>query len=188
MPIFWLTNPGSHVLETSLAESQTSDAQSQVFSRQLYVDGVAYLIQGLPPDLTDQEELQLKNALPASLQVSRPPELAPPRKRDPSFLHRSLASIIVAVCLLLRLALPYIKVCVAGVYSYDRTHHISQRLFAFGVTAADRLGKGSVALASTAMTNDFILGAVSYWVDGIRGGLDEGLGEGLKVIDSDNEP
>ena len=95
---------------------------------------------------------------------------------------------IVALCLLLRLALPYIKLFAAGVYSYDRTHHVSQRVIAFGVTAADRLGKGSMALASTAMTNGFILGAVSYWVDGIRGGLDEGLGEGLKVIDSDNEP
>lgn len=122
------------------------------------------------------------------MQLLKPPEAAQPRKRDPSFLHRSLASIIFAVCLLLRLALPYIKLFLAAVYSYDRTHHISQRVFAFGVTAADRLGKGSVALASTAMTNDLILGAVTYWVDGIRGGLDEGLGEGLKVIDSDNEP
>ena len=122
------------------------------------------------------------------MQVLKLPEPAQPRKRDPSFLHRSLASIIVAVCLLLRLALPYIKLFAAAVYSYDRAHQVSQRVFAFGVTAADRLGKGSVALASTAMTNDFILGAVSYWVDGIRGGFDEGLGEGLKVIDSDHEP
>ena len=121
------------------------------------------------------------------MQVLKPPEVAQPRKPDPSFLHRSLASIIVAVCLLLRLALPYIKLFAAAVYSYDRAHHVSQRVFAFGVTAADRLGKGSVALASTAMTNNLILGAVSYWVDGIRGGLDEGLGEGLKVIDGDNE-
>ena len=121
------------------------------------------------------------------MQVSKSSETAQPRKRDPSFLHRSLASVIVAVCLLLRLALPYIKLFIARVCSYDRAHHVSQRVFAFGVTAADRLGKGSMALASTAMTNEFILGAVSYWVEGIRGGLDEGLGEGLKVIDSDNE-
>ena len=184
----WLTALGSHVLEASLAESRTSDAQSQAFSRQLYLDGVGYLIQGLPSDLTYQEKLQLKNALPEPLKISNPPETAPPRKRNPSILHRSLASTIVAVCVLLRLALPYIKVFIAGVYSYDRAHHISQRVFAFGIAAADTLGKRSVALASTAMTNESILGAVTYWVDGIRGGLDEGLDEGLKVIDTDNEP
>lgn len=45
-----------------------------------------------------------------------------------------------------------------------------------------------MALASTAMTNEVVLGAVTYWVDGIRGGLNEGLGKGLKVIEAQNEP
>lgn len=73
-------------------------------------------------------------------------------------------------------------------YSYDRTYHVRERLFAFSVTAADSFGKRSVALASTAISNEVVLGAVTYWVDGIRGGLNEGLGEGLRVIEAQNEP
>ena len=183
-----LTRSGSTTLQTSLAESQTSDAQGRAFSRQLYLDAMAYLIQGLPSDLTDQELLHLKNALPESLKKSTPPDTAQPAKRNPSLLHRSLASTIIAICLLLRLALPYIKLLIAVAYKYDRAHQVRERLFAFSINTADSFGKRGMALASTAMTNELVLGAVTYWVDGIRGGLNEGLGEGLKVIEAQNEP
>lgn len=149
---------------------------------------MAFLIRGLPSDLTDPETLRLKNALPESLKDSTPPEKTRHRNRNPSLLHRSLASTIVAICLLLRLALPYIKLLIAMAYSYDRTHHVRERVFAFSIIAADSFGKRSMALASTAMTNEVVLGAVTYWVDGIRGGLNEGLGEGLKVIQAQNKP
>lgn len=149
---------------------------------------MAYLIQGLPPDLTEQEMLHLKSALPGSLKDSTPPKSVQPMKRNPSLLHRSLASTIIAICLFFRIALPYIKLFIAMAYSYDRTYHVRERLFAFSVTAADSFGKRSVALASTAISNEVVLGAVTYWVDGIRGGLNEGLGEGLRVIEAQNEP
>lgn len=184
----WLTASGSHILETSLEESQVLDPQSQAFSRQLYLDAVAYLIQGLPSDLTDQEKFQLKKTLPASLREMTPPETARPKKDSPSFLHRSLASTIIAICLLVRLALPHIKLLITAAYNYDRAHHVRARVFSFGASAADTLGKRSMALAGTAMTNEFITRAVTYWVDGIRGGLDEGLGEGLRVIETQDEP
>ena len=145
---------------------------------------MAYLVQGLPCNLTDQETLHLRNALPESLTDSTHPTEIPPKKRTPSLLHRSLASTIVAICLLVRLAFPYIKLLIAAAYSYDRAYNVRERLFAFGVTAADSLGKTSMALAGTAMTNEVVLGAVTYWVDGIRGGLSEGLGEGMKVIEA----
>lgn len=175
---------GSNTLQTSLAESQSSNAQTQAFSRQIYIDAVAYLAQGLPCDLTDQEILHLRNALPEPLTDLTPPREIPQKKRTPSLLHRSLASTIVAICLLVRLAFPYIKLFIAAVYSYDRTYNVRERLFAFGVTAADSLGKTSMALAGTAMTNEVVLGAVTYWVDGICGGVSEGLGEGMKVIEA----
>ena len=149
---------------------------------------MAYLIQGLPSDLTDQEKLHLKTTLPESLKDSTPPETTQPRKRKSSLLHRGLASTINAICLIIRLALPCVKLFIAMAYSYDRAHHIRERVFAFSITAANSFGKRSMALASTAMANEIVLRAVTYWVDGIRGGLNEGLGEGLKVIEAQNEP
>lgn len=180
-----LTRAGSTTLQTSLAESRT-EAQDQAFSRQLYLDAMAYLVQGLPSDLTDQELSHLKEALPESLKDSGPPKTPQPRhtKHNRSLLHRILASTIIIVCLLLRLALPYIKLLVAVAHKYDRAHHVRERLLAFAVTATDSFGKTGMTLASRAMTNGIVLGAITYWVDGIRGGLNEGLGEGLKVIEA----
>lgn len=149
---------------------------------------MAYLIQGLPSDLTDEETHHLKTALPTPLKHPAASKPARPKKRDPSLLHRSLASTIIAICLLLRLALPYIKLFIATAYDYDRAHRIRERVFAISVTAAESFGKRGMALASTALTNEVVLGAVTYWVDGIRGGLNEGFGEGLKVIEGQNEP
>ena len=60
-------------------------------------------------------------------------------------------------------------------------------MFAFSVTAADSLGKRSMALASTAMTNEAALGVLTYWIDGIRGGLNEGLDQGWKVIENQDK-
>ena len=145
---------------------------------------MAYLVQGLPCDLTDQETLHLRNALPESLTNAACPGAIPPKERTPSLLHRSLASTIVAISLLIRLAFPYIKLFIAAAYSYDRAYNVRERLFAFGVNAADSLGKTSMAFAGTAVTNEVVLGAVTYCVDGIRGGLSEGLGEGMKVIEA----
>ena len=151
---------------------------------------MAYLIQGLPSDLTDQEMFHLRKALPGPLKDSPPPKTTQSHstKRNPSLLHRSLASTIVAICLLLRLALPYIKLLIAVAYNSDRAHHVRERLFAFGITAAGSFWKKSMTSASTAMTNEAVLGTVTYWVDGIRGGLNEGLGEGLKVIEAQDKP
>ena len=149
---------------------------------------MAYLIQGLPSDLTDQEKLQLRKYFPEPLLQSTPPKTMQSSGSNPSFLHRSLASTIIAMCILLRLALPYIKLFIAMAYGYDRTHHVRERVFALGVTVADTFGKMSIALASNAMTNEVVLGAVTYWVDGIRGGLNEGFDQGLKVIENPKGP
>ena len=183
-----LTDSGSDVLQKSLAESDASDAHSQTFSRQLYLESLTNLIHGLPPDLTDQETLLLRNALTESSKISEFNETTQPRTRNPSLLHRSLASVIVAICLLLRLALPYIKIFLAALYSYDREYHIRERVFALSVTTADSVGRTSVALANTAMTNQVFLRAVTYWVDGIRGGLNEGLDQGLKAMENEDGP
>ena len=180
-----LTDSGSDVLRKSLEESNASDADSQAFSRQLYLESVANLIQGLPSDLTDQETLLLRNALTKRPDIN---EATQSQTCNRSLLHRSLASVIIFICLLLRLAFPYIRLLLAAAYSYDREYHIRERLLAFSVTAADSLGRMSVALASTAMSNQTFLRAVTYWIDGIRGGWNEGFDQGLKAMENGSWP
>lgn len=180
-----LIHSGLNLLQTSLAESQNSDPQSQAFSRQLYLNAVSYLLQGLPLDLNTQEMVHLRIALPNKIQELQLPERN--RRRDvqgpPSLLHRSLVSSIVFLSLLFRLLLPYIKHFFAIAYHYERRYRVSEKLLSVSLNTADSLGKRSIEFANTAMGNELVTGTVAYCVDGICGGLTEGLGEGKRVIE-----
>ncbi len=175
---------GSHLLNTSLARSELRDPHSQGFSRRLYVNSITYLLQGLPPDLSEQEIFYLQSALPKSLNRSHCSEAASCQRRAPSMLHRAIASFVVSFCLLIRLTLPYIKYLLALAYSYERKHHLTENPLAASQSAADSLGRKSKNVAETAMDNKMVVDTMTYCVEGICGGLNEGLGEGVKAIEA----
>lgn len=172
------------MINTALAESQLPDEQSQAFSRQLYIDGVSYLLHGLPSDLAEPEVLQLQVALPEALE--RPSEIEAIRRRpqDASILHRTVAMMIIALCLFLRLAVPYVKYLLATAHSYEDTHHVARKLLSGSVTTLNSFGKRSMEIAGIAMENELVIRAVAYCVEGVCGGLNEGLMEGMKVIEA----
>jgi hypothetical protein len=53
---------------------------------------------------------------------------------------------------------------------------------------ADSFGKRSIETAGVAMDNELIMSTVTYCVEGICGGLNEGLGQGMKAIEAKEEP
>ena len=186
-----LTDPaglraGYNLLQASLAESQASHPDSRAFSRQLYLDSVSYLLQGLPSDLSGQEVIHIQKAIPVEIQgpqVLEGRSIRQQPSKPPSILHRSLASTIICLCVILRLFLPYLKYFAAAAYRYDRTYHISERVFATTMSTTDTLGKRAIEVASTALGSEFVMEGVSYCVEGVCGGVTEGLGEGMKGIE-----
>ena len=92
------------------------------------------------------------------------------------------------MCLFLRIALPYIKHFLAAAHNYERTHHVTEKALTLSMNSADSLGKRSLEIAGTAMDNKFVMGAVQYCVEGICGGLAEGLGEGMRAIEAQKDP
>ena len=103
--------------------------------------------------------------------------------KNPSILHRSLASTIILVCVVLRLFLPYLKYLAQTAYKYDRQYHVSEKVFATGVQATDTLGKRAIGIASSALGSEMVMEMVGYCVEGVCGGVTEGLGEGMKTIE-----
>lgn len=182
------THIGSHLLNAALVESQQEDPQRQAFSRQLYINGMTYLLQGLPSDLTEQEVVHLQSALPKSLDRSPHSDKSPHKSPNPSILHRSVATSVMFFCLLLRLTLPYIKYFLAMTYSYERSHHVTEDALALSISLVNHFGKLGMEVMKTAMNNKPVVEVVTYCVDGICGGLNEGLCEGIKAIDARNEP
>lgn len=170
--------------EESATLSQNPTYGNPSFARQLYLHGLTYLLRGLPGDLTQEEQLSIQGSLPRKLLISQeldtsnhssqanlyPTNTPPP----PSILHKILASTIVQLFIIVQVLLPYLKILLRTAYEYERTHHISEKVLKSSVEVADNVGKGRVGQA----LND----AASWLIEGITGGIHEGVGEGLNII------
>lgn len=166
--------------------------------------GLTYLLRGLPSNMTAEENLSIRCALPsgiaespaldpttgALIPVYTNPTASQPKDQnpEPSILHRILASSIVHLFLLAHLVLPYIKLFLGHAYRYEREHRISERVFSTSVNAVDEVGKRSLALTQTVCAiNDGKVGqmmndAAVWWVRSLTGGIHEGVSEGLGVV------
>ena len=210
--------PGFNLLQASIAESHGTNPNSHAFSRQLYLDSIAYLLQGLPSDLSRQETLHLQAAAPLEIQAAATvnPSIANPALSETplfnmsnptsgngmggmsptssaeaaaaaakgrSILHRGLAAAVVAACVIFRLFLPYIRFCISTAYRVERQYHVSEKVFATTMSATDSLGRKAIEVASTALGSEVVVGGLGYCIDGVCGGLTEGLGEGFKAFE-----
>lgn len=184
------------MLSTAVSEAHSipQSLKSSSLSRQLYVHSLAYLLQALPTDLTVPEKACLCTAIPLSLVPSNPeaeqqalivaPTSQHGHRPSPSFLHRLLASTIIHLFLLFQLLLPYLRLFLRYAYRYERTHHVTERVLVGGIEAADALGDvvNGVLWKGNGRVGNILAGAVGWWVDGICGGVQEGVGVGMARI------
>lgn len=61
---------------------------------------------------------------------------------------------------------------------------MARKLLSGSVTTLNSFGKRSMEIAGIAMENELVIRAVAYCVEGVCGGLNEGLMEGMKVIEA----
>lgn len=188
-------NQGIHLLRISGEESATV-AQNLTYGnpkleRQLYLDGLTYLLRGLPPDLTSDEKHRVQSSFTSFLDAGRNRVCSSEEARNasqPSILHKILASTIVQLFILSHFLLPYVKTCLRSAYEYERTHHISQKVLASSIDLADMFGKQSLAITTAlyGMGNGKvgeILTELCRWVvEGVTGGIHDGIGEGLSIV------
>jgi len=191
----------------ALLELSTREAHSAVpdaaFSRKLYIDSVQYLLSGLPSDLSIEEDLGLRAAIPTHLKESGDSaetsvvvqtalegdavHLDRSSTRH-STLHQAVASITVHVFLAVAFILPYIQLLLQQAYRYDREYKISDRVLAQGALTADMIAKQLLLLANNVyeMHDGKVGMAVRdvglWWVHGVSGGVYEGVGEGMQAL------
>lgn len=194
-------NQGIHLLGISGQESATL-AQNQTygnarFERQLYLDGLSYLLRALPPDLTSAEKHSVRSTLAYNLDLvmedqpsvsSSEQEQHAKAPSPPSILHKIMASTIVQLFIIFHFLLPYVKVFLRSAYEYEREHNISQKVLASGIDLADMLGKQSLTITAAlyGMGNGKVgetLIEICRWVaEGVTGGIHDGIGEGLSIV------
>ncbi|KAK5279927.1 hypothetical protein LTR16_007299, partial [Cryomyces antarcticus] len=202
-------NQGLSLLTLSFQESSSLSRNARgaipSFSRQLYIHGLTYLLRGLPNDLTAEETICVRSSLPASMvepvilkpcegQLIRvrangqPSTKQQQTEAETSLLHKILASGVVQLFLLFHFVVPYIKLFLGTAYRYERTHHVSERLFSGSINTMDGLGKKSLQIAdSVCRLNDGKVGQAAnelagWWIKGVMGGIYEGVGEGMVIL------
>ncbi|KAJ5188005.1 hypothetical protein N7491_004327 [Penicillium cf. griseofulvum] len=192
--------PAFNLLRNAGYEAQQPQPDGRL-TRSLYVNALVYLLDALPSDLTDEETSMLQRHIPEPVKAGLTTYPQPPGYMDGtnhkispqprSYLHKILASIIVQLFILLRLLLPYAKVFILQLYEYERAHRITERLVTTTLEAADGLGKGSINLgAAVCKFNEGRVGAAisnfaAWWMEGIAGGIYEGVGEGMAMSYAD---
>ncbi|KAF2739798.1 hypothetical protein EJ04DRAFT_426171 [Polyplosphaeria fusca] len=180
---------------------------SGVLTRQLYLHGMSYLLRGLPEDLTQEETLSLQAAMPAEMLAlnndGNAKALVPASRnatartnepeQPPSILHRMTAAVVFQTFLLGQLLLPYIKLFIGHAYRWEQEHRFTRKLLNGSITTVDELGRRTVQLSQTVcQMNDGKVGqaindVTLWWVQGLTGGIQQGVSEGIVVVGMDHK-
>ncbi|KAL2818375.1 hypothetical protein BJX63DRAFT_384168 [Aspergillus granulosus] len=157
--------------------------------RSLYLEALAYLLSGLPEDLTDEEAAKIRGSIPENvmpLAMPPHPSTIPPPAR--SYVHRLLASSIILFCLLLQFLMPFIKELIYHLYQHERSLRLIERTTAFALYIIEQVSRGGLSFGSTVLNiydsklGDTASSATSWWVEGVAGGIYEGLEEGMTIL------
>ncbi|TVY88887.1 hypothetical protein LAWI1_G003793 [Lachnellula willkommii] len=190
-------NQGLSLLSLADEESSVISRDNRLgnasFARQLYIHSLTYLLRALPTDLTTEEQLSVRNALPSGVVETLRVEVNPCRTRttsisQPSLLHRTLASTIVQLFIFFQFIIPYLKYLLRSAYQYDREHKISEKVLSQGIETVDVIGKQSLTLTSAicgmgdGKVGQMITQSAAWVVEGVAGGIHEGVGEGMGII------
>ena len=161
-------------------------------SRQQYIHSLAYLLHGVPEDLSQNEKETLLTALPE--QLRQPPSqkdksLELDAARGPSVVHRLCASGIVQIFLFFQVFLPYLRHFIQLLYQFERTNHVSERFVAAGVSTVDGIGKkGSDVLGMIVRSGNGrivqLVAAVSiWWIKEVSNGIQDGVEGCVELVD-----
>jgi hypothetical protein len=139
---------GSSLLNRAVQEA-SSPEQCPGLTRKMYVDGLLYLIEALPDDLSDDELLRIRRALPAcnDEDLSERPlrELSQSthglnrskstEKSSRSITYAASTGMTFYMMFLINLLLPYVHLLLSQLYRYERRYRISDRLVNNGISA-----------------------------------------------------
>lgn len=182
---------------TGIAADASREDESESFERKAYVDGVTYLLRGLPADLDEYEADLIRAALPPQLasrevMVSRSGAATP--LAGPGFpkslVHRLVQVTVLNLFLLAHFLLPYIITILKSAAKVERKYKISEMIVGHGMNCFNAAGKHCGRLAevvlSTNNTGDGrpepgVSGTFSWAVEEITRGISDGVGEGLIV-------
>lgn len=172
--------------------------------RRAYVQGVAWLLQGLPDDLEVHERNELVRAMPDSLleemeiverrsgasnnhaQLARrerksPAALPPPSEPfdDRSLVHRAVAAVVVQLMLPLQIFWAYFITLLSRAVYLERKYKVTEQVVKHSGELGYTMGKRGVKLTGTIYNNggSRVGQGLLYVADGLVKGIRDGIQE-----------
>lgn len=194
---------GFSLVKLALDEA-ASPAPCEAVGRRLYIDGIGYLLRGLPKDLSADEEVVLRAALPErlasnmsdeALASGQPCMQGTQEPTEPTLLRRTSSACTLYTILALSFLIPYLQSAMHYLWQFNRQHKLSERCFAQVATLAQLLSVQCVAVLALAWDiNDGHLRSAcrdtAVWLlRDVSGGANEGVGmaiERMRVNDRDD--
>ncbi|KAH8879696.1 hypothetical protein GQ53DRAFT_755785 [Thozetella sp. PMI_491] len=174
--------PGRQGLDLVLTAAQESKGRvahnyDTAFERKTYVDGVAYLLSGLPQDLDRGELAILGRSLPPSLAERAIPDAHPRRRLSDApgqrnWVHSLLLFLLGYLLSWVRWAAPYVLLLISEAMRYEREYRVSENVlgttmagFSMGLAVVKRMGDG--------LAGQVLADAFEYAAQGVSGALKE---------------
>lgn len=197
--------PGLELLISAVDESKNGavlrsghvSSHDAGFERRAYLDGVSYLLRGLPQDLDENEVSILRRALPSPVvgtQTDARGRLGYYSGQEahayspPSVLQTSMRAIVARAIVLFCILWPYILVLLRWAAAYEKKHRISEQVLAQGTALVTACGKWAVNISQAVFNRgDGKLGralaeTVAWTVHDMIAGVSEGVQDGLSQV------
>ncbi|KAH8912533.1 hypothetical protein BR93DRAFT_82399 [Coniochaeta sp. PMI_546] len=193
--------PGLKLLISAVDESKNAavlrsgqvSSHDATFERRAYLDGVSYLLRGLPQDLDETEVSILRRALPPSVagtQTDARGQLVYPGHPrhaygKPSVLHKSLRAVVARAIMWCCILWPYVLFLLKSAAAFEKKHKVSEQVVAQGMALATSFGKWAVSISEAICSRgdgkvgralaDTVAWAVHDMVAGVSEGVQDGL-------------
>ncbi|APA09136.1 hypothetical protein sscle_04g039060 [Sclerotinia sclerotiorum 1980 UF-70] len=187
-------------MKESSAISQNTRFSNTSLARQLYIHALTYLLRALPSDLSTEESMSLQTSIPQEVvesiqeesSIRESSQTSDAGNAPPSLLQRSVAATIIQLFILLQFILPYVKYLLTSAYQYDRTYKISEKVLSRGIVTVDTIGKSGLAVTGAiygmgdGKVGQALTDAAAWVVEGVTGGVHEGVSGGLVMLGAKN--
>ena len=157
---------GVQILGCAENEARMSGPTDDIsFERKAYIDGVTYILKGLPRDMDEHERQSLRTAAPAGLFV----EVVSPEDslfmgssmlegeyyaaNDATLTQKAVQALVVYFFMAVAIILPYLICWAKYFYKMEKKYEISKGLAKQGFMVASVVGRGGLKLGNRVVFN-----------------------------------
>jgi hypothetical protein len=159
------------------SKAQVGDNYNGPFERAAYIDGVAYMLKGLPRDLDETEVSVLRRSMPPALGDTTPLALEGPepsawteRPTSRNLVHSTCLFILVYASACMRWLMPYVLLFFSELMRYEREYKVSENIL--GTTVAGfTAGLGAMRKIGDGVAGQVLAEAFDYTAEGVSGAL-----------------